>query len=76
MLSQNGRLSRYDDIYGAGLKKEDLLNDDGTLKVLPQGWYKEGSSKQAENNLGFVLMGLRDLFMQLMGLTYQRDEPE
>lgn len=61
--------SPYDDIYGAGLKREDLLNGDGSLKVLPQNWHKEGSTKQAENNLGFVLMGLRDLFMQLMGMN-------
>ena len=27
--------SPFDDIYGAGMKKDDLLNPDGTLKTLP-----------------------------------------
>ena len=58
--------SPLDDIYGAGLSKDQLLNPDGTLKVLPQDWHKEGETKQAENNLGFVLMGIRDLFNELM----------
>ena len=65
--------SPFDDIYGAGMKKEDLLNRDGTLKALPQNWHKSGSRRQAENNLGFVLMGIRDLFRDMMGL---RDENE
>ena len=65
--------SPYDDIYGAGMKRADLLNSDGTLKTLPQNWHKSGSRRQAENNLGFVLMGIRDLFRDLMGL---RDENE
>ena len=26
--------SPFDDIYGAGMKREDLLNPDGTLKTL------------------------------------------
>lgn len=58
--------SPVDDIYGSGVSADDLLNGDGTLKISPQEWHKEGSSKLAENNLGFVLMGLRDLFMDLM----------
>lgn len=58
--------SPLDDIYGAGISKDHLLNPDGTLKVLPQDWHKTGETKQAENNLGFVLMGLRDLFNELM----------
>ena len=62
--------SPYDDIYGAGLKKNDLLNSDGTLKVLPQNWHKKGSSKQAENHLGFILMGIRDLLFEMMGYKY------
>ena len=62
--------SPYDDIYGAGLEAKDLLNPDGSLKVLPENWHKSGSSKQAENNLGFVLMGIRDLFRQLMGYQW------
>ena len=33
---------------------------------MPQDWHKEGETKQAENNLGFVLMGIRDLFNELM----------
>ena len=58
--------SPLDDIYGAGMSKDHLLNPDGTLKVLPQEWHKKGETKQAENNLGFVLMGLRDLINELM----------
>ena len=58
--------SPYDDIYGAGIAKEDLLNPDGSLKVSPSHWHKEGSDKQAQNHLGFVLMGVRDLFHELM----------
>ena len=67
--------SPFDDIYGAGLKKEDLLNSDGTLKVPPQNWHKAGSKRQAENNLGFILMGIRDLFRDLMG-GFQENELE
>ena len=58
--------SPFDDIYGAGIEKQDLLTEDGALKVHPKNWHKEGSSKQAENNLGFVLMGIRDLYNELM----------
>lgn len=58
--------SPYDDIYGAGLSREDLLNDDGTLKVSPEKWHKNGSSNRAKNHLGFVLMAVRDLFAQLI----------
>ena len=65
--------SPYDDIYGAGMRKKELLNPDGTLKTLPQNWHKSGSTRQAENNLGFILMGIRDLFRALMGYV---DEPE
>jgi len=67
--------SPFDDIYGAGLKKEDLLNSDGTLKVPPQNWHKAGSKRQAENNLGFILMGIRDLLRDLMG-GFQENEME
>ena len=59
--------SPFDDIYGAGMKKDDLLNPDGSLKTLPQNWHKKNSDRQAENNLGFILMGIRDLFRELMG---------
>ena len=58
--------SPYDDIYGAGLSKEDLLNENGTLKVMPEKWHKAGSSVRAKNHLGFVLMAVRDLFNQLI----------
>lgn len=58
--------SPVDDKYGAGLDKASLLNPDGTLKVLPQDWHIKGETKQSENNLGFVLMGIRDLFNDLM----------
>ena len=58
--------SPYDAVYGAGLTERDLLHRDGTLKVMPWDWHKEGSSEQAENRLGFVLMGIRDLFRELM----------
>ncbi len=58
--------SPYDDIYGAGLDKASLLNKDGTLKVMPQDWHKPGETTQAQNLLGFVLMGIRDLFKDLL----------
>lgn len=65
--------SPFDDIYGAGMRKEDLLKPDGTLKTPPQNWHKKDSERQAENNLGFILMGIRDLFRELM---HCEDEPE
>ena len=61
--------SPLDDIYGAGLSKQNLLNADGSLKVHPYQWHKKDSTKQAENHLGFVLMGVRDLFCDLMGIS-------
>ena len=66
--------SPYDDIYGAGLRKEDLLNSDGSLKVHPKEWHKAGEIKQAENNLGFVLMAVRDVFRLHMGYTWYPGE--
>ena len=66
--------SPLDDIYGAGLSKDELLNPDGTLKVMPWNWHKKDSAKQAENNLGFVLMGVRDLLFQLMGINLDEEE--
>ena len=66
--------SPFDDIYGAGIEKKNLLNEDGTLKVLPQNWHKKGSVKQAENHLGFILMGIRDLFCELMGYEFRPGE--
>ncbi len=57
--------SPYDDIYGAGIAIEDLLDNDGFLKVHPQKWHKADSDKIAENKLGFVLMGLREFFKSL-----------
>lgn len=62
--------SPFDDIYGAGLEKKDLLNPDGSLKVQPWEWHKRGEIRQAKNHLGFVLMGLRDLFHRLMGYRF------
>ncbi len=62
--------SPYDNIYGAGIAKEDLLNSDGTLKVHPKDWHtKDNPTKQSENKLGFVLMGIRDLFRDLMKIA-------
>ena len=58
--------------WGVGLKKEELLNSDGTLKVPPKSWHKVGSKRQAENNLGFILMGIRDLILYLMGGCYRK----
>ena len=49
------------------MEKKNLLNPDGTLKVLPQNWHKKDSTRQAQNNLGFVLMGVRDLFREIVG---------
>ncbi len=59
--------SPLDRRYGSGIAKEDLLNPDGSLKVHPRDWHtKEEPTIQAENKLGFVLMGIRDLFRDLM----------
>lgn len=66
--------SPYDGIYGAGLQESDLLNSDGTLKVLPQNWVNSPNGVQAQNHLGFVLMGIRDLFRELMGHSWQPGE--
>ena len=63
--------SPYDDVWGAGMKKEALLNVDGSLKVLPQAWHKAGSSVQAQNHLGFILMAVRDLYNELMGRRFE-----
>jgi ribA/ribD-fused uncharacterized protein len=70
--------SPLDDKYGAGISSNNLLNSDGTLKVMPWDWHKKDSGKQAENHLGFVLMGVRDLFRELMRECYRpgMDEPE
>ena len=57
--------SPTDDIYGAGLAKEDLISDDGTLLVPPQNWHMEDSDFQAKNELGFVLMAVREYFKSL-----------
>ncbi|WP_408070828.1 macro domain-containing protein [Butyrivibrio sp. JL13D10] len=51
-----------DDILGAGMDKEELLSDSGMLKVPPQNWHKSDSDFQAKNELGFVLMSVRDAF--------------
>ncbi len=51
-----------DDIYGAGITKEELLTESGALKTPPQNWHMEDSDFQAKNELGFVLMAVRDLF--------------
>ena len=66
--------SPYDGIYGAGLAECDLLNSDGTLKVMPKDWKNPKDGKQATNHLGFVLMGIRDLFQQLMGYSWRPGE--
>ncbi len=68
--------SPYDDKYGAGMTKEDLLHADGTLKVSPANWHKEGSTEQPGNHLGFVLMGIRDLFRDMMPKTDTPEEEE
>ena len=57
--------SPTDDIYGAGLAKEDLISDDGSLLIPPQNWHMEGSDFQAKNELGFVLMAVREYFKSL-----------
>lgn len=64
--------SPFDGIYGAGLTENDLLNPDGTLKVRPENWRNPKNGDQATNHLGFVLMGVRDLFRQLMGHSWRR----
>lgn len=57
--------SPKDDIYGAGLAKEDLISDSGELLVKPKDWHLEDSDSQARNELGFVLMAVRDYFKAL-----------
>ena len=65
--------SPKDAIYGSGIAKEDLLNPDGSLKVHPRDWHtSDNHDIHAENKLGFVLMGIRDLFRDLMKMD--RDE--
>lgn len=62
--------SPLDNIYGAGLTREELLNHDGTLKVHPKDWHtKKKPTEQSESKLGFILMGLRDLFRDLMQVS-------
>ena len=68
--------SPLDDIYGAGMEEKDLLNPDGTLKVPPEKWHKKDSTNQALNTLGFILMGVRDLFRELMGTSWRPEESE
>lgn len=63
--------SPYDDVWGAGMKKENLLNVDGGLKVPPQAWHKAGSTAQAKNHLGFILMAVRDLYNEMMGRRFR-----
>ena len=58
--------SPYDATYGAGMEAKDLLDCDGLLKVHPKDWHKKDSNKQAQNNLGFVLMGLRDMLRDML----------
>ena len=59
--------SPYDDTYGAGLEAKDLVDKNGFLKTQPKEWQKEDCTKQAQNNLGFVLMGLRDFYREFLG---------
>ena len=66
--------SPYDGIYGAGLAESDLLNPDGSLKVQPENWKNPKNGAQATNHLGFVLMGIRDLFRQLMEHSWRPGE--
>ncbi len=53
-----------DDFYGAGVSKDKLVDGSGLLILDPDMWHKDGSDKQAENILGFVLMGVREYFMK------------
>ena len=66
--------SPYDGIYGARLAESVLLTPDGTLKVQPENWTNPKNGAQATNHLGFVLMGIRDLFRQLMGHSWRPGE--
>ena len=52
-------------------EEKNLLNPDGTLNVQPWDWHTADSTKQSKNDLGFVLMGVRDLFTELMGYRYR-----
>ena len=58
--------SPFDDIYGAGMKESELLDEDGTLKVPPRLWRAYKSDRQAQNALGFVLMAVRDYLRMFM----------
>ena len=51
-----------------------MLNPDGTLKVQPENWKNPKNGTQATNHLGFVLMGIRDLFRQLMEHSWRPGE--
>ena len=62
--------SPYDEIYGVGVAESDLLNPDGALKVKPENCKNPKDGTQATNHLGFVLMGIRDLFRELMGYSW------
>ena len=54
--------------------ESDLLNPNGSLKVQPENWKNPKNGTQATNHLGFVLMGIRDLFRQLMGHSWRPGE--
>ena len=57
--------SPFDDIYGAGMKKSELLDEEGNLIVQPKLWHAYKSSRQGHNHLGFVLMAVRDYLKYL-----------
>ena len=59
--------SPFDAVYGAGIGKNDLLDGEGHLLVHPRDWHtKKDPDQAAQNHLGFVLMGLRDLFREMI----------
>lgn len=68
--------SPYDGIYGAGLADNDLLDSSGNLKIPPQKWKNPKDGSQSTNHLGFVLMGIRDLFFALMGQSWYPGEEQ
>lgn len=58
------------------LLDDNQLKQEANANVLgvPLKEENKGSMKQAENHLGFILMGIRDLFCELMGYEFRPGE--
>ncbi len=58
--------SPFDDVYGAGLRKDQLFSEDGTLIIPPEEWRAYKSERQSQNIMGFVLMSVRDYIKYIL----------